>query len=623
MWTELHLHSQYSILDSTASVQGLAAKAAEFKMEALALTDQGNLYGAIDFYKACKKLGVKPIIGCELFVAPKSRYDKKIAGQANGYPIVLLAKNKQGYQNLCKLSSLAHLDGFYYTPRIDKEILRSSNEGLICLSGPLKGALAQLILQDNEVQLREEILWYQDLFKEDFYFELSRHRMQEPQMKEDGMDYEGWLYQAALLEFQKEDKVNARLIQLAKEFDIACVATNDARYLERRQWQAHEILMNIQTGEPCEIWEKDSFGNPKNKVLNPKRKVNLSHEFYFKSPEEMAQLFADIPEALEQTMNIARKCHFEFDFQTKYYPVFVPPSLEGKPFTQEERTREAERFLRRLCQEGIQKKYSTEALVKVAEKFPKKDPLSVVRERVDYELDVIISKGMCDYLLIVYDFIAWAKNQGIPMGPGRGSGAGSIVCYLTGITDIEPLRFNLFFERFINPERISYPDLDIDICMDRRCEVIDYTMRKYGKEKVAQIITFGTMKAKMAIKDVGRTLNVPLSKVNQIAKLVPEDLNITLEKALEDPDLKHAYKTDEETKKLLDLAQSLEGCIRNTGIHAAGIIISADPILEHIPVCTAKDSTFMVTQYSMKPVEEVGMLKIDFLGLKTLTAIQV
>ncbi len=623
MWTELHLHSQFSILDSTASVQMLAAKAAEYKMEALALTDQGNLYGAIDFSKACKKLGIKPIIGCELFVAPRSRHDKKIAGQASGYPIVLLAKNKKGYQNLCKLSSLAHLEGFYYTPRIDKEILQASSEGLICLSGPLKGAIAQFILQENQQQLLEEVHWYQDLFKEDFYFELSRHQMGEQKMKEDGMDREGWLYQAALLEFQKEEHVVSRLMQLSKELGIACIATNDARYLQREDWHAHEILMNIQTGEPCEIWEKDSFGNPKNKVLNPKRKVNLSHEFYFKSPEEMAELFADFPEAVSETMKVADKCNFEFDLQTKYYPVFVPKSLEGKSFTQEERTKEAETFLRNLCLEGISKKYDAAGLSKVGEKFPDKDPLSVVKERVDYELDVIISKGMCDYLLIVHDFIAWAKSQGIPMGPGRGSGAGSIVCFLTGITDIEPLRFNLFFERFINPERLSYPDLDVDICMDRRFEVIEYTMRKYGKDKVAQIITFGTMKAKMAIKDVGRTLNVPLAKVNQIAKLVPEDLNITLEKALGDSDLKHQYDTDEETRKLLDLAKCLEGCIRSTGIHAAGIIISADPIMEHIPVCTAKDSTFMVTQYSMKPVEEVGMLKIDFLGLKTLTAIQV
>lgn len=623
-WVELHQHSQYSILDSTAAIQGIAAKASSFKMSALALTDQGNLYGAVDFYKACKKLGFKPIIGCELFVAPKSRHDKKQQpGQPAGYPIVILAKNKKGYQNLCKLSSIAHLEGFYYIPRIDKEILLEHSEGLICLSGPMKGPISQLILQQKQELLQTEIQWYQKTFKDDFYLEVSRHRMDEKKMKEDGMDREGWLYQAALEEFQKQDMLNARLKELGKEHGIACVATNDSRYLEPSDWQAHEILMNIQSGEPCEIWEKDSFGNPKNKVLNPKRKVLLSHEHYFKSPQEMDLLFADFQGAVQESVNIAEKCHFELDLHTKYYPVFVPKSLEGKSFTQEERTKEAENFLKELCGQGIEKKYDSEALARVQEKFPGKDPLTVVKERLSYELELITSKGMCDYLLIVYDFIDWAKSQGIPMGPGRGSGAGSIVCYLTGITEIEPLRFNLFFERFINPERISYPDLDVDICMDRRFEVIDYTMRKYGKDKVAQIITFGTMKAKMAIKDVGRTLNVPLAKVNQIAKLVPEDLNITLEKALEESDLKHLYETDEETKKLLDLAKCLEGCIRSTGTHAAGIIISADPIIDHIPVCMAKDSSFMATQYSMKPVEEVGMLKIDFLGLKTLTAIQV
>lgn len=623
-WVELHLHSQYSILDATSSVQALASKAAEYKMSALALTDQGFLCGAVDFYKACKKLSIKPIIGCELYMAPESRHDKKqLRGQPNGSPIVLLAKNRQGYQHLCKLSSLAHLEGFYYTPRIDKEILEIYHEGLICLTGPMKGPICRLILQDEAQPLLDEIAWYQKIFKEDLYFEISRHQMSEQKMCEDGMDKEGWLYQAALLEFQKMGKVEAKLRELSQSCGIACVATNDSRYLERKDWHAHEILMNIQSGEPCEIWEKDSYGNLKNRVLNPKRKVNFSHELYFKSQEEMEILFADFPEAIQESLKIADKCHFELDLQTKYYPVFVPKSLEGKSFTQEERTKEAADFLRELCALGIKNKYDAEALERVKEKVPGKDPLTVVKERLSYELDLIISKGMCDYLLIVYDFIAWAKGQGIPMGPGRGSGAGSIVCYLTGITDIEPLRFNLFFERFINPERISYPDLDVDICMDRRFEVIEYTMRKYGKDKVAQIITFGTMKAKMAIKDVGRTLNIPLAKVNQIAKLVPEDLGITLEKAMEEPELKLQYESDEETKKLLDLARCLEGCIRSTGIHAAGIIISADPIMEHIPVCMAKDSTFMSTQYSMKPVEEVGMLKIDFLGLKTLTAIQV
>src|ERR1700733_275344 len=316
----------------------------------------------------------------------------------------------------------------------------------------------------------------------------------------------------------------------------------------------------------------------------------------------MAELFADLPDALAATCDIAEKINLELDFKARFYPVFTPP--EG--FTKEE-------YLRTLCKEGIPHRYTPERLAKVQEKYPGKDPMQVVHDRLAYELDIIISKGMGDYILIVHDFISWAKNRGIPVGPGRGSGAGSIILFLIGITDIEPLRFNLFFERFINPERISYPDVDVDICMDRRGEVIDYTVQKYGKDKVAQIITFGTMKAKMAIKDVGRVLSMPLPKVNAIAKLVPEDLGITLDKALEDPDLKKAYDTDREVKELIDIARRLEGSVRNTGIHAAGLIISGDPLTDRIPVCSAKDSDILVTQFSMKPVEAVGMLKIDFL----------
>src|SRR5581483_4001182 len=420
-----------------------------------------------------------------------------------------------------------------------------------------------------------------------------------------------------------QEKVNTRLIELSKARGIRCAATNDTRYIERQDWAAQEILMNIQSGEPCEIWEKDSYGNPKERVKNPKRQVCCTHELYFKSQDEMEALFADVPDALTATVDIASQCDFEFDFKTKYYPVFVPPHMEGKEFSKEERLIEAQKYLRQLCQEGIVTRYTPERLAKVKEKYPSKDPLDVVKERLDYELDVILPKGMGDYLLIVWDFINWAKKSGIPMGPGRGSGAGSIVLYLIGITDIEPLMFNLFFERFINPERLSYPDIDVDICMDRRADVIDYTVKKYGKDKVAQIITFGTMKAKMALKDVGRVLSVPLARVNEIAKLVPEDPTMTLDKALEiDPEFRKLYSEDLEVKRLVDIAKTLEGSVRNTGIHAAGMIISGDPIIERCPVCTAKDSEMAVTQYSMKPVESVGMLKIDFLGLKTLTSIQ-
>jgi DNA polymerase-3 subunit alpha len=623
-WVPLHVHSQYSILDSSASVDAIVAKAAELKMAAVALTDQGNMYGAVEFFKACKAACIKPIIGCELIMAPGSRHDKKrIPGLPHGFPIVLLVKNKQGYQNLCVLSSLAHLEGFYYTPRIDKELLAKYNEGLICLSGPHNSVLAHHIFQGKEEELKTEVEWFQSIFKENYYFELLRHQMRDEDIRRDEMDQEGWLYEQHLNAIKKQDQVNERLIGLSKERGISYVAANDSRYIEREDWKAHEIMMNIQSGEPCEIWEKDSSGNPKERVRNPKRQVSYTHELHFKSANEMELLFADIPEALDATAAIASQCQFEFDFKTKFYPVFVPPHLEGKTFTKEERLSEAEKFLRRLCEEGIDKRYTPTRLAKVQEKYPGRDPVEVIRERLDYELNVILPKGMGDYLLIVWDFIDWAKRNGIPMGPGRGSGVGSIVLYLIGITDIEPLMFNLFFERFINPERISYPDIDVDICMDRRAEVIDYTVRKYGKDKVAQIITFGTMKAKMAIKDVGRMLSVPLARANEIAKLVPEDPNMTLDKALEiDPDLKQLYNEDPEVRRLIDIAKKLEGSVRNTGIHAAGIIISGDPIIERAPVCAAKDSEMAVTQYSMKPVELIGMLKIDFLGLKTLTSIQ-
>lgn len=623
-WVPLHVHSQYSILNSSASVEAIAEKAAEFKMSAAALTDQGNIYGAVEFFKACKGVGVKPIIGCELVVAPHSRHEKKrIFGVPNGFPIVLLVKNKQGYQNLCILSSQAHLEGFYYTPRVDKELLAKYSDGLICLSGPHNSKLAYDILQGKEEELKGEIEWFKSTFKENYYFELLRHQMSDEDVRRDEMDQESWLYQQHLDAIKKQKQVNERLLSLSKEEGIRCVAANASRYIEKQDWKAHEILMNIQSGEPCEIWEKDSYGNPKERVRNPKRQVAYTHELYFKSKEEMQLLFADIPETLEESVAIASQCQFEFDFKTKFYPVFVPPHLEGRAFSKEERLEEAENFLRNLCEEGIAKRYTPERMAKVQEKYPTRNPVDVIRERLAYELSVILPKGMSDYLLIVWDFINWAKKNGIPMGPGRGSGVGSIVLYLIGITDIEPLMFNLFFERFINPERISYPDIDVDICMDRRAEVIDYTVRKYGKDKVAQIITFGTMKAKMAIKDVGRVLSIPLARVNEIAKLVPEDPNMTLDKALEvDPDLKQLYNEDVEVRRLIDNAKKLEGSVRNTGIHAAGLIISGDPIIEHVPICIAKDSEMAVTQYSMKPVELVGMLKIDFLGLKTLTSIQ-
>lgn len=603
-----------------APIDAIAEKAAAFGMPACALTDHGNLFGAVDFYKACKEAKVKPILGCEMYVAPGSRFDKKTErGVRTSYHLTLLAKDNEGYHNLCRLSSHGFLEGFYYNPRIDDELLKQYCKGLVCLSGCLGSKVAHLALKGQRQELIDAIRWHQQIFGEDYYLELMRHPMSEQELQEDGMFRESWLHQQYQEMIGKQSRVNAMLVEIGKELGIGVVATQDSHYIDRSDWKAHEILINIQSGEPCEVWERDSYGNLKQRIPNPKRMTYGSHAMWFKGPQEMQALFHDLPEALENSLKIADKCRVEIDFKSKHYPVYLPPG----DYSKEDQAKAVETYLWKLCEEGIPVRYTPERLAKVKEIYPERDPMEVVRERLKYEMNVIVPKGMSDYLLIVWDFINWAKRSGIPMGPGRGSGAGSIVLYLIGVTDIEPLRFHLFFERFINPERISYPDIDVDICMDRRGDVIRYTLQKYGKDNVAQIITFNTMKARMAIKDVGRVLSVPLPKVNEIAKLVPEDLNITLEKALEkDQDLRQLYEMDEEAQRIIDIGQKLEGSIRNQGIHAAGIIISGEPLMQHIPLCTAKDSEMPVTQYSMKPVEMVGMLKIDFLGLKTLTAIQ-
>ena len=616
-FVHLHTHSQYSILDASVSLGALVQKAQELKMPALALTDHGNLFGAIDFYKLCKEHNVKPILGCEMYLAPTSRHEKKkLPGLPIAFHVTLLAKNKVGYQNLCKLSSLGYTEGFYYYPRIDFELLKEHAEGLICLSGCMQSPFAYQAFNGTPHALDALIVQYKTLFQDDFYLELQRHRSTTEDLQLDGVMEEAWLYHQYQEFVTKQDKLNALLCELGKKHQIELVATNNCHYLEREDFKAHEILINVQSGETVELWQD---GHP---VPNPKRSTFPSHEMYLKSADEMQQMFSDFPEAVQTTGKIAEKCSLELDFTTKHYPVFIPPSLQGKEYSQEERNKEVIEFLKQLCENAIPKRYTKEKLAKVQEKYPNQDPLEVVKKRLQYEMSVIAPKAMCDYLLIVWDFIHWAKSRGIPMGPGRGSGAGSIVCYLTGITDIEPLRFNLFFERFINPERVSYPDIDVDICMDRRSEVINYTIEKYGKNNVAQIITFGTMKAKMVVRDVGRVLNIPLPKVNFIAKMIPDDLNITLEKALEkDHDLKALYNADPIAKKVLDIGQKLEGCIRSHGTHAAGIIISGAPLTEHIPICIAKDSDMLATQFAMKPVELVGMLKIDFLGLKTLTCL--
>jgi len=624
VFIHLHVHSQYSVLDATASVKDLAKKAAEYQMPALALTDHGNMHGAVDFYKACTANGVKPILGCELYVAPGSRHDKKKGEhRRTAFHLTVLAMNEKGYKNLCKLSSLGFLEGFYYHPRVDRELLREHAEGLVCLSGCMSSEIAYNLLEESKEKALETIRFYRELFGENYYLELQRHTMSDEAVQQDQLTQESWLLQRYEDAMKRQETVNKALIEIAKEEGLPLVATNDCHYIQREDWYAHEILLNVQSGEPCEIWERDSLGNPKFRKANPKRRTYPSHECYFKSVEQMRELFNDCPEAVENTLKIAEKCNASLDFETKHYPIYIPPSIQEREFTKEEQKKAVEEYLWELCEEGIKKRYTPDRLEMVKEQYPDQDPMEVVRSRLDHEMGIIVPKEMCDYLLIVWDFIHWAKSQNIPVGPGRGSGAGSIVLYLIGITDIEPLRFRLFFERFINPERLSYPDIDVDICMSKRGEVINYTLNKYGKDNVAQIITFGTMKAKMSIKDVGRVLNVPLAKVNEIAKLVPDDLNMTLEKALEvDADLRDMVEKDEEARRIIEIGRKLEGSIRNTGIHAAGIVVSGEPLTEHIPICHSKDSDLPVTQYSMKPVEQVGMLKIDFLGLKTLTSIQ-
>lgn len=618
-WIPLHLHSQYSILDATTAIAQIAEKAKAYGMTACALTDHGNLFGAIDFYKACKANKIKPILGCEVYVAPKSRFEKKKGEKKSAYHLVLLAKNIEGFHNLMKLSSLAYTEGFYYHPRIDKELLLQHKEGLICLSGCMSGMIATLAYLGAKEELCQEIEWYKSCFGEDYYIEIQRHKMS----KEDLDQIEDSIFLHQYEEcIEKQEKINPILLEMAEHYKIKYVATNDTHYLEKKDWLAHEILLNIQSGDSIEIVERDSMGNAQFRKLNPKRRLYATRELYFKSQDEMAQQFSDLPLALSNTLEVAEKCNLKLDFDAKHYPSFVPPKLVGVSFTVKEREEEVAKLLRSMCEEAIEKRYSEKVLKKISSKYPSKDPINVIKERLDYELGIILSKGMGDYLLIVWDIIHWAKSHGIAVGPGRGSGAGSIILYLIGITDIEPLSLSLFFERFINPERISYPDIDVDICMERRSKVVDYVLKRYGKESVAQIITFGTMKAKMAIRDVGRVLSIPLTKVNQLIKLIPDDPTLDLNSALASSDLKAVYEEDAEVKRIIDLAKALEGSIRNLGTHAAGFIISPGNLMDHIPICVVKDSEIVATQFSMKPVESIGMLKIDLLGLKTLTALE-
>ena len=569
-FVHLHLHTEYSLLDGAMRLNDLFAAAREYKMHALAMTDHGNMFGTIEFYTKAHKSGIKPIIGCEVYVAPGSRFEKESKSISDAsYHLTLLAKNIKGYKNLIKLTSAGYLEGFYYRPRVDKELLEKYNEGLIALSGCLHGEIPRLIERDEEKKTLEVAAWYRDVFDDRRFFLEMQHNK---------------------IGLQKT--VNQKLVEIGKKLNIPVVATNDCHYLKREDSYAHEVLLCIQTG----------------KVLNdPNRMKFATEEFYFKSPEEMKELFSWCPDALTNTIEIAERCNLELKLDELHLPDFTVPDGEN-----------LDSYLEKIAREGLKGRLAT-----IAREGEQKPSVSErYFKRLEEELSIIKSMGFSGYFLIVSDFVNYAKNRDIPVGPGRGSAAGSLVAYSLKITDIDPLRYDLLFERFLNPGRISMPDIDIDFCVDGRDEVIEYVTNKYGKENVAQIITFGRMQAKGVIRDVGRVLDMPYKEVDRIAKLIPNTLNISLEGALkQEPRLKELEKKDENIRNLLSLAKSLEGLPRHASTHAAGIVISNKPLVEYLPLYKGQNNE-VVTQFAMNEVGRAGLIKFDFLGLKTLTLIE-
>ncbi len=560
-FTHLHCHTEYSLLDGSSKIKELVARAKELGMDSLAITDHGVMYGVIDFYKACKEAGIHPVIGCEVYVAPGSRFDRESAhGEDRYYHLVLLAENNTGYQNLMKIVSIGFTEGFYYKPRVDEEVLRKYHEGLICLSACLAGEVPRFLARGLYAEAKDTALRYNDIFGEGNYFlELQDHGIPTQRI------------------------VNQGILKISKETGIPLVATNDCHYIHAEDWEAHDILLCIQTGK---------------KVSDEDRLRYEGGQYYVKSEEEMRELFPFAPDAIDRTEEIAKRCNVEIEFGVTKLPRFEVP--EGY---------DSFSYLKYLCEDGF------------AERYPE-DPDGSLKERLDYELGVISDMGYVDYFLIVWDFINFARKNGIAVGPGRGSGAGSIVAYCLHITNIDPIRYNLLFERFLNPERVSMPDIDVDFCYERRQEVIDYVFEKYGKDHVAQIITFGTLAAKGVVRDVGRVMDLPYSLCDQIAKMIPAELNITLDAALKkSPELRAMYDSDETVKKLIDMSMRLEGLPRHTSIHAAGVVISREPIDEYVPLSKGSDGT-ITTQFTMGTLEELGLLKMDFLGLRTLTVIQ-
>jgi len=569
----LHLHTQYSLLDGAIRFDDLIAKAKELDMPAVAMTDHGNMFGAAEFYLQCKKAGVKPIIGCELYLAPESRFSKDAKGISEAaYHLILLCENMQGYKNLSYLTSAGYKEGFYYRPRIDRELLSGRSEGLIAMSACLKGEVAMQCGRGRMEDAVATARWYSELFPDRYYIELQENTIPE------------------------QDVVNKRLMEVAAELKLPLVATNDCHYLNREDARAHEVLLCIQTGKT---------------MSDPTHMKFSVDEFYVKSPEEMTAAFTYAPEAVSNTIVIADRCNLELavDGKTYYFPHFDPPA--GKSHDD---------MLLELATAGLKKR-----MVTVLAKYPDMtlDQQQAYFDRLTLELDCIREMKFPAYFLIVSDFIRWAKDRGIPVGPGRGSAAGSLVAYAINITDLDPLPYNLLFERFLNPERISMPDIDVDFCQDRRSEVIQYMVEKYGRDRVCQIITFGTMGAKAVVRDVGRALNMSYGDVDRIAKLVPDDLKMTLRKALQqEPQLKEMSDSDPQVKDLLDAALCLEGLTRHASTHAAAVVVAPEPLEEFLPLYKDQKTGAINTQYSMKYVELVGLVKFDFLGLKNLTVIE-
>lgn len=564
MFINLHVHSEYSLLDGACRIKDMVSRAKELGQTALAVTDHGNMYAAVAFYNECIAQGIKPIIGCEVYVAPRSRFDKSSGAMYRPYHLILLCKNETGYKNLIKMVSLGFTEGFYGKPRVDLELIREHSEGLICLSGCVAGEIPRKIASGDYVAAKETALLYNKIFGQgNFYIEVQNHRISE------------------------EAKVLPALLRLSAETGIPLAATNDAHYVRREDAKIQRILLAIQT----------------NTLLSENIPIAFPNdEFYLKSEDEMRELFRGAPQAVENTAKIAEMCDFKMEFGVLKLPRFDLSEEQKKRFGSDNIT-----FFTNMCRYGLKKRYGDK---------PDED----IVKRLEYELDVVIRMGYVDYYLIVWDFIAYAKSRDIPVGPGRGSGAGSLAAYCIGITDIDPIRYKLLFERFLNPERVSMPDFDIDFCYERRQEVIDYVIRRYGQDRVAQIVTFGTMAAKAAVRDVARVLDMPYSVGDTVSKLIPQGLHMTLDRALEtSPELKKLYDTDIKAHEIIDTAKAIEGMPRNTSTHAAGVVICDAPVSDYVPLMCRDEVT--ATQYTMTALEQVGLLKMDFLGLRNLTII--